>query len=361
MRTSEEYARAIKFGLIICGSPPSESVRQGILAEKYGFDSVWVPDHLVDMDGCRVDPWTVLAGIGVRTQKVFLCPGVTDILRCHPAKTAQIVASLDELTGGRAGLGIGAGEAMNIIPFGMAWEEASVRIHRLKEAVEVIKLLWSSSKGNLVNYAGEYYHLDAACLDQAPTRKSHPPIYIGALGSSRMLRLVGELGDGWFSWIITPELFEKRLKVVHEGAINAGRKVGEINAVVWLYVAISEDRKVIRRAMNVGKALLATERSVLRSLGHNAPLPKFSAQHALASRDSMSNIVEAARDVPDEAVYKTVALGSVDNCIEMIDSFIRRKAAHIAIRDLGPDVEKDLKIFANKVIPYFKDGGRGVQ
>jgi len=345
----------IKFGLIICGPPPSESVRQGTLAEKYGFDSVWVPDHLVDLDGCKVDPWTVLASIGMRTQKIFLCPGVTDILRCHPAKTAQIVASLDELTGGRAGLGIGAGEAMNIIPYGIAWEEASVRIQRLKEAAEVIKLLWSSSKDNLVNYAGEYYRLDAACLDQAPTRRPHPPIYVGALGSSRTLRLVGELGDGWLSWICTPELFEKRLRVVHEGASKVGRRVSEIDAVVWLYVAVSEDRKVIRRAMNVGKALLATERSVLRSLGLKTPPPKFSAQYVLASHKSLSNIAELVRDVPDEAVYKTVALGSADNCIELIDRFVRRKATHIAIRDLGPNVEKDLEIFANKVIPYFKE------
>lgn len=345
----------VKFGLIICGPPPSESVRQGILAEKYGFDSIWIPDHLVDLDGCKVDPWTVLAGIGVRTQRVFLCPAVTDILRCHPAKTAQIVASLDEMTGGRAGLGLGAGEAMNIIPFGIAWEEANARIQRLKEAIEVIKLLWSSSKENLVNYAGEYYRMNEACLDQAPMQKPHPPIYVGALGASRLLGLIGELGDGWLSWICTPELFAERLKIIRESASKVGRNVNEIDAVAWLYMAVSEDKKVLKKAMNVGKALLAIERNVLKSIGYKVPPLNLSAQHVLATHKSLSSIVKLARDVPDEVVYKTIALGDVDECIELIDKFTRNGATHVAIRDLGPYVEKDLEVFANKVIPYFKN------
>jgi alkanesulfonate monooxygenase SsuD/methylene tetrahydromethanopterin reductase-like flavin-dependent oxidoreductase (luciferase family) len=345
----------VKIGLIICGPPPSESVKQGILAEKCGFDSVWVPDHLVDLDGCRVDPWTVLAGIGTRTERIFLCPGVTDVLRCHPAKIAQIVASLDEMTGGRAGLGLGAGEAMNIAPFGIAWEKANDRIQRLKEAIEVIKLLWSSSKENLVNYTGKYYHLKEACLDQVPTRKPHPPIYIGALGSPQLLSLVGELGDGWISWICTPALFAERLRVIREGARKVGKSVSGIDAVAWLYVAISEDREVLKRAVNVVKILLVLERNVLKSSGYKVPPLNFSAQHILASCKSLSSVAELARDVPDEIVYKTCALGGVDECIELIDRFARSGATHIAMRYLNPDVEKALEVFAKKVIPYFKN------
>jgi alkanesulfonate monooxygenase SsuD/methylene tetrahydromethanopterin reductase-like flavin-dependent oxidoreductase (luciferase family) len=331
---------------------------QGVSAEKFGFDSVWVPDHLTDIDGCKVDPWTVLAAIGVQTRKVFLCPGVTDILRCHPAKTAQIVSTLDELSGGRAGLGIGAGEGMNIIPFGMAWEKASVRIQRLKEALEVAKLLWSSSKDNLVNYQGEHYRLDRACLDQAPTQTPHPPIYIGALGSPRALRLVGELGNGWLSWISTPELFEKRLSIVHEWAGKVGRTAKEIDAVAWLYVALSDDTKVIERAMNIGKALLVTERGVLTSTENKAPPSAMSAQEILASRENLSKVTELARDVPDKIVNDSIAVGNADRCIELIDRFIRSGATHVAIRDLATNSEKGLKVIAEEVIPYFKEGSR---
>jgi len=345
----------IKFGSIICGLSPSASVMQGISAEKFGFDSVWVPDHLTDIDGCKVDPWTVLAAIGAKTQKIFLCPGVTDILRCHPAKTAQIVSTLDELTGGRAGLGIGAGEGMNIIPFGMPWEKPGVRIQRLKEALEVMKLLWSSSKDHLVDYKGEHYQLNGTCLDQAPTQTPHPPIYIGALGSPRSLRLVGELGNGWLSWISTPELFKRRLRMVQEGASEVGRSSSGIDAVAWLYVALSDDTKVIERALNVGKALLITERGVLASTENKPPPTAMSAQQILASRESLNKVTELARDVPEKLVYDTVAIGNADKCIELIDKFIRNGATHVAIRDLGPSSENGLRVFAEEIIPYFKE------
>jgi len=180
------------------------------MAEKHGFDSVWIPDHLIE-DGALVDPWSVMAVIGTQTEHVFLCTGVTDTQRCHPAKTAQSVATVDELSHGRAGLGIGAGEAMNIVPFGISWDKDSRdRAQRLREAIEVIKLLWGSSKENMVNYEGRFFRLKRAWLDQHPTQKPHPPVYVGALSSTRLLELTGEIGEGWFSWLVTPETFRKR-------------------------------------------------------------------------------------------------------------------------------------------------------
>ena len=344
----------VKFGSIICGLSPSASVAQGVSAEQRGFDSVWVPDHLMDIDGCKVDPWTVLAAIGVQTRKLFLCPGVTDVQRCQPAKTAQIVATLDEMTSGRAGLGIGAGEGMNVIPFGMPWEKAGVRVQRLKEALEVMKLLWSSSKANLVNYKGEHYRLNGACLDQAPVRVPHPPIYIGALGSMSTLRLVGELGNGWLSWISTPEIFEKRLGIIRERASKVGRTPADIDAVAWLYIALSDDSKVRERALNIGKALLVVEGSVLSSMERGTPT-SLSAQQVLASRESMNKITELASAVPDNVVNDAIAVGDANTCIELIDRFIHRGATHVAIRDLGPSTEDGLKMFAEKVIPYFRE------
>ena len=62
----------------------------------------------------------------------------------HPARTAQTVATLSEITGGRVSLGIGAGEAMNIIPFGLPFDAPKVRAERLAEAIQVIRLLWES-------------------------------------------------------------------------------------------------------------------------------------------------------------------------------------------------------------------------
>src|SRR5207247_2220073 len=99
-------------------------VRAGIEAEKHGFHSVMIGDHFLDLSGLvKVDPWTVLAYIGSRTQKIRLTTYVTDVLRTHPSKVAHIAATLDELTGGRVTIGLGAGESMNLIPFGIGFDD----------------------------------------------------------------------------------------------------------------------------------------------------------------------------------------------------------------------------------------------
>ena len=142
---------------------------------------MWIPDHLIE-DGALVDPWSVMAGIGIQTRRVMICTGVTDTQRSHPAKTAQSVATVDELSHGRAGLGIGAGEAMNITPFGIHWDKnPRDRTQRLREAIKVIRLLWSSSKNNRKNYEGKFFQLKDAWLDQHPVQKPSPPIYVTRL------------------------------------------------------------------------------------------------------------------------------------------------------------------------------------
>lgn len=94
---------------------------------------------------------------------------------------------------------------MNVIPFGLPWDEPTGRAARLEEAVRVIKLLWGSRREKAVSFSGKYYNLRDAFLSLSPSRKPHPPVYIGAMASRRMLELVGEQGDGWIAWFNTPE------------------------------------------------------------------------------------------------------------------------------------------------------------
>ena len=172
--------RDLRFGYVISEVTPTEALEIGVMAEKYGFDSVMAPDHMIDFDACRIDPWVVLSAIGARTEKLFLCPSVVDYQRCHPAKTAQIVATLDYITNGRAGLGIGSGEAMNTVPYGIEWEAPPARIEKLEEAVRVIKELWTATKAKPANFQGRHHKLVNAWLDQTTIKKPHPPIYIGS-------------------------------------------------------------------------------------------------------------------------------------------------------------------------------------
>lgn len=97
----------------------------------------------MDFSGTMIDPWTTISAISVQTKKITMGSSVTDTQRSHPAKAAQVLATLNEISGGRVVLGIGAGEAMNLVPVAISFYEPKQRIQRLAETVQVIKNLWS--------------------------------------------------------------------------------------------------------------------------------------------------------------------------------------------------------------------------
>ena len=118
---------SLKIGTVIDDISPSDSLRMALRAEKLGFDSVWFSDHLMDTGGIRIDPWTTIGAISVNTSKIEMCPAVSDVQRIHPAKLAHMTATLSDLSQGRVSLGIGAGEAMNLTPFGITFDPPKQR------------------------------------------------------------------------------------------------------------------------------------------------------------------------------------------------------------------------------------------
>lgn len=315
------------------------------LAEQYGFDSIWCPDHLVDVEGAaRADPWVVLAHIGAQTNRVQLSPSVTDALRSHPAKIAQAVATLDELTRGRAALGLGAGEAMNLVPYGMEFEKAPARIRRLREAMEVIRLLWKSGRSSPVNYAGAHYRLKDAWLDQRPVREPPPPIYIGALSSRSLLGLVGEAGDGWFPFVTTPEVYAKRMEVIRRAAAASHRNPDDIDTVAFITTSMSSDKKSISHALPLLKVFLLFERNTLKETGHeDAALPEYMSQYAFPGEGFVKRALEQASRIPEELVERCAALGGADVFMDTVKAFARAGAKHMVVLNLNPDQASAIK------------------
>jgi len=366
-----DLASKLRFGITLSMyHPTTELVRAGVLAEKYGFDSLWVQDHFTDLppSGDKVDPWTLMSAIGVQTRRVKLSPGVTDVQRLHPAKMAHIVATLHELTEGRTMLAIGAGEAMNIRPYGLPWEEPDVRVDRLRESVQVMRLLWNSTRDKPVNYKGTFYTLEGAWLDQHPYRGRIPKVYIGALGSRRTLRLVGEIGDGYFPWFNTLDTFRKRVSVIESAAESVGRSIKDIDLVVLLFAAITKDESLRKRAINMIKPEIAVlnHRDLLGKMGYQmkpAGRADYSYQHVLGTTQAAKMAASLSEEMPDEIAEQFMLTGSPDSCIEKIDKFAALGATHIVLRDaIGQYVfgsvdrgEETMKELGQKVLPYFQD------
>src|SRR5580693_4362194 len=203
---------------------PAEIMRYAELLDGYGYDHIKVGDHTLSSDPNTPYPnsQVVLAAVGARTKRARLSTAVTDPFRRHPVEIAQWIATLDQFTGGRAMLGIGAGEEMNITPYGIEWNKP---LTRLKEAVEVIKKLWLATPASPAKYAGEIFSLRGAYLQTRPLQRPHPPIYIGAIGK-RNREMAGQIADGWFPMATgTPETLSRKFLDVKNGASRSGREM----------------------------------------------------------------------------------------------------------------------------------------
>jgi phthiodiolone/phenolphthiodiolone dimycocerosates ketoreductase len=345
---------AIRFGFANLSVDPELAVQLGTLAEKNGFDFLWVPDHLTDVDGDRVDPWTVLAAVSAQTKKIMLASAVTDTQRIHPAKTAHMVACLDVISRGRAVLGIGAGEAMNIIPFGLPWESPSERVSRLEEAVKVIKLLWETSRDRPANFSGSYYTLTQAFLSQSPQRKPNPPIYVGAFSSRRALELIGKYAEGWYGWINTPQSFKKKMAIIETAAKSSGRLINDVDLSSHVLVAFPRNTDEKKAAMLSAKVTLLLEKKTLESLGYSGFEQVTHYQDLVVSSEYIKKVLLTAETISDEAVYKTMAPGGIDEAIALIDSLQDVGVNHFAVGDLlaPKGTRRTLEIFAKIIKRY---------
>jgi len=202
---------------------PAGCLRQAIEAERIGFDSLWVEDHLIAMPGateCNF-AWTVMSSALQATRSVPFITGVTaPIMRYHPAIVAQAFATMGAMYPGRVGIGVGTGEPPNeMAVYSGAWPSNNTRLEMLEEALMVMNTLWTSATP--VTSSGKFYTLRDAILLTRPREKV--PVYVSAIGP-RAADLAGRLGDHLISLANNPRYVKEELLPAFEaGARAAGR------------------------------------------------------------------------------------------------------------------------------------------
>jgi G6PDH family F420-dependent oxidoreductase len=194
----------IGFKLMAEAYPPHELVRQAKAAEAAGFDFVEISDHYHPwLYSQQHSPfaWSVLAAIAAQTERIELATGVTcPTMRYHPAIIAQAAATTQILADGRFVLGVGSGERLNEHVIGGGWPSVDVRQAMLREALEVIRLLW---EGGYQSFEGRHYTVsDARVFDLPETA----PLVAVAIGGERAAQVAADLGDAIFATDPEPEL-----------------------------------------------------------------------------------------------------------------------------------------------------------
>ncbi len=345
--------KRIRFGcfLPVPATPVDKLFKIAKINEEAGFDSVWTPDHLLFIPpGIVPEAWSLLAATAVATEKVVLGTCVSDPHRYHPAVLAQKVATVDQISGGRVILGLGAGEAMNLEPFGIEWKKP---VSKLIEAVTIMRRLWT---GEMFSYEGEFWKLKDACLQINPIR-GRVPIYFGA-NSPRTLRLTGEIADGWLSMPLSPKLYEKRLKIIREGTEKAGRSFEEIEPGIHVYTSVAERAEDAYKKINSIKYQVIPSPEILKEAGYNVELPKdlesLSFFKAVATSEWIEKYLDYGGRIPEEVAIEFSVAGTPNDCINKIDEFIKAGARHLLLINAGPDPRQTLKIYSEKILPHFK-------
>jgi F420-dependent oxidoreductase-like protein len=225
------------------------SVDVAVLAEKLGYDSIWVYDHFHNVpkpaQEAVFECWTTIAAISQRTSRIRLGQMVGCNSYRNPGLLAKITSTVDVISGGRLDWGIGAGwYESEYKGYGYEFAKPSDRIGMLRETVEIVKSMWTNAE---TNYDGKYYKMSRANCDPKPLQQPTPPVWIGGGGEQLTLRVVAEHADV-SNFGSSLEEFTKKRAILQDHCRIIGRDEDTIRKTISSEVFIRETEKEVIEA-----------------------------------------------------------------------------------------------------------------
>lgn len=320
-----------KFGYFLSSEehPGSELVKAAALAERSGFEALWISDHFhpwLDDQGHSPFVWSVLGGIAAVTDRVKVTTAVTcPTVRTHPAVIAQAAATTAELFGssggqGRFALGVGTGEALNEHILGDHWPTPETRLSMLEEAVELIRELW---KGEMIDHDGEHYVVENARIYTLPSYT--PDILVSAFGP-KALEVAARIGDGFITTSPSGEDIESYRKQGGKGITQAGVKV------CW-----HEDKQ---QAVKIA-----------HKTWRNSFVPG-----QLAQELATPTLFEQASElVTEDMVAEKVTCGTdPEEHVAAVREYVEAGFDEVYISQMGPDQEGMIRFYESEVLPRLR-------
>ena len=357
--------------------PVDRAVANALRNEADGFDAVWWPDHLMGWfpdslwtpdltrlaqsqpnPHVHVDPLLMMAVVGAQTTRARVGVVVTDLIRRNPAVLAQTMLTLDHLTRGRAILGLGSGERLNVEPYGMSFDRP---VARLAEGIDVMRLLWESD--GPVDFEGRFHRLHNAVLGMSPYGQASPPIWTAAHGP-RMLDLTGRKADGWLPTKMSAAEYAGSLDTIRRSAKDAGRDPGSITPGLLAYVLVGPDEQTVQRLKEqalVRALCVLLPAEVFRRLGVEPPLAAAgSGFHdfipTAVSRAEALRIVDA---IPPEVVGYYAFCGTPEQIVDQVEAQYDAGLRHLIMWNITAFGDPDLAGFSFRALGQIKDELRG--
>ena len=253
--------------------------------EECGFDAFFRSDHYLAMEGVDglpgpTDSWITLAGLARETQRIKLGTLVSSATFRNPGVLAISVAQVDQMSGGRVELGLGAGwyEAEHAA-YGLDFPDTVTRFDLLSEQLELITGLWDTPVGEKYDFEGEHYQLKDSPALPKPVQQPHPPIIVGGAGKKRTPALAAKYANEFNAGFKTVEETGVLFARVREACQAAGRdpQTLALSTAQWVVVG-KDDAQVKQRAAEVGRdpekakqvSIIGTPAEVVDRLGQYA-------------------------------------------------------------------------------------------
>jgi coenzyme F420-dependent glucose-6-phosphate dehydrogenase len=277
--------------------------------------------------------WPWIGAALAKTTKIILGTGVTPpILRYHPAIVAQVFATLGFMFPNRVFLGVGRGEALNEVPAGNSWPSNLERFQRLKEAIHLIKKLWTEE---WVNFRGQYYWVKDSNLYTKPEKPI--PLYIAGL-KPQSAQLAGEEGDGFITNELDVESIKnKLLPAVKEGTRRSGKDYDSLEKILFIPASYDEDLQKALQSIRFWRGAMI--KAFFEVDIHD---PRI--------------IEENAQVIGDDTLQEMLlVISNAEEGIKKLKKYTDLGFTEIVLTNSSPNREKLINLIAESIAPEFKN------
>jgi F420-dependent oxidoreductase-like protein len=270
-------------------------------AEDFGFQCLFRSDHFTtgpDNDDA-LETFVSLTYAADHSKRIEFGTLVAPTTFRHPAMTARMAAAIDDLSGGRMVLGLGAGwNEREHRQFGIPFYDKATRFEMLVDALEITTRLFASDEP--VSYQGKHFSLDEAILLSRPQRPGGPTILIGGNGPTKTLPLAAQYADEWNGVFLSPETYRERNQLLDGLLEEAGREPGDVKRSLMTEAIVGADDAAVRaraEGKEQAKMIIGTPSAVVDRIAQYADAGAERVMLQWLNQDDIAGLELIARDV----------------------------------------------------------------